>query len=363
MDSDDANLRISDADRAHVSQLLERAVGQGMLTLDEFSERIGSVLAARTRGDLRTVLADLPDMDVPPAVMAGPADGELLRGRMSSISRRGQWTVQSHIRLNTRMCDTRLDFTSATLQSRTVVLDIDDYFSSTDLALPDGATADLTGVETTAGSIAVNVPHGPRSERLHLVVRGRVRFGTVTARYPFGRVFRRTRLATILPGRCGDFGNHTVRALRQVEPGEAQHFPAEQRNRVLPFAVNLEYLAVGVERPAVHLDGDLPTDECEVHLVAADGMVRRPTCESGVAKHPYEYSLGFRARSVLCGPQQAARGGRTMSAFVAQVRPPELRELDVPLQGSVRQLRSPAASDRGFDDRILGRKLRASARS
>lgn len=191
MDSDDANLRISDADRAHVSHLLERAVGQGMLTLDEFSERIDSVLAARTRGDLRTVLADLPNMDVPPAATAGHAESELLRGRMSSISRRGQWTVPSCVRLNTRMCDTKLDFTNATLQSPSVVLDIDDYFSSTDLILPDGATADLTGVETTAGSLTVKVPHGPRSPRLHVVVRGRVRFGTVTARYPFGQVFRR----------------------------------------------------------------------------------------------------------------------------------------------------------------------------
>lgn len=188
MDSDDLNLRVSDADRAEVSQLLERAVGQGMITLDEFSERVDTVLAARTRGDLRAVVADLPDMDVP---SAGPADGELLRGRMSSISRRGQWTVPSRIRLNTRMCDTTLDFSGAALKSPTVVLDIDDYFSSTELILPDGATADLTGVETFAGSTTVKVPFGPRSERLHLVVRGRVRFGSVTARYPFGQVFRR----------------------------------------------------------------------------------------------------------------------------------------------------------------------------
>ncbi|MGV0790237.1 DUF1707 SHOCT-like domain-containing protein [Mycolicibacterium sp. XJ1819] len=183
MDRSDANLRVSDADRTHVSQQLERAVGQGMLTLDEFSERIDAVLAARTRGDLRAVLADLP---VPPQ-----ADGELLRGRMTSISRRGEWTVPSRLRLNTRMCDNTLDFTNATLRSDTVVVDIDDYFSTTDLILPDGATADLTGVETVAGSVTLKVPHGPRSQRLHLVVRGRVRFGSVTARYAFGRALRR----------------------------------------------------------------------------------------------------------------------------------------------------------------------------
>lgn len=191
MDSSDANLRVSDADRAHVSQLLERAVGQGLLTLDEFSERIDTVLSARTRADLRAVLADLPDTDVPPPTAAAPTDGEVLRGRMSSISRRGPWAVPSHLRLNTRICDTTLDFSNATLQHPTVVLDIDDYCSATELILPDGATADLDEVETVAGSTTVKVPHGPRSERLHLVVRGRVRFGAVTARYSFGRVWRR----------------------------------------------------------------------------------------------------------------------------------------------------------------------------
>lgn len=191
MESDDANLRVSDVDRAHVSRLLERAVGHGMLTLDEFSERVDLALAARTRGDLRAVLADLPDMDVPPLTTSTPADNPQLRGRMSSITRRGQWTVPSHMHLNSRMCDTTLDFTSASLRQPTVVLDIDDYCSSTDLILPDGATADLDGIETLAGSTTVKVPRGPRSDRLHLVVRGKVRFGSVTARYSFGRAWRR----------------------------------------------------------------------------------------------------------------------------------------------------------------------------
>ncbi|MGV0716249.1 DUF1707 domain-containing protein [Mycolicibacterium sp. XJ662] len=186
MDSGDANLRVSDADRAHARQLLEHAVGQGLLTLDEFSERLDTVLTARTRGELGAVLADLPQSPSAP-----PGSGEVVRGRMSTITRRGQWTVPSHLRLHTRMCDTTLDFTSATLPSPSVVLDIDDYFSSTELILPDGATADLNGVDTFGGSATLKVPYGPRSAQLHLVVRGRVRFGSVTARYSYGRVWRR----------------------------------------------------------------------------------------------------------------------------------------------------------------------------
>jgi Domain of unknown function (DUF1707) len=182
-------LRVSDADRAHVSQLLERAAGQGMISLDEFSERIDLTLAARTRGELGAVVADLPDMTLEHPTT--PAVSEQLRGRMSTVSRRGQWTVPPRLVLNTRMSETTLDFSNATLRSTTVFVDIDDYCSTTNLVLPDGATADLNGVETFAGSTTVKVPHGPPSGRLHLVVRGRVRFGSVTARYPFGAALRR----------------------------------------------------------------------------------------------------------------------------------------------------------------------------
>jgi Domain of unknown function (DUF1707) len=185
------DLRVSDADRAHVSQLLERAVGQGMLTLDEFSERIDLTLAARTRGELGAVVADLPGVDLVHPEPTPPTVGEQLRGRMSTVSRRGPWTVPPRLALNTRMCETTLDFCNATLQAATVVLDIDDYFSTTNLILPDGSTADLNGVETFAGSTTTKVSHGPSSEGLHLVVKGRVRFGSVTARYPFGTALRR----------------------------------------------------------------------------------------------------------------------------------------------------------------------------
>jgi hypothetical protein len=191
MDSRNSDLRVSDADRAHVSQLLEQAVGQGMLTLDEFSDRIDLTLAARTRGELDAVLADLPGMELVQATASMPAVSEQLRGRMSTVARRGQWTVPPRLALNTRMCDTTLDFSNATLQGTSVLLEIDDYCSTTDLILPAGATADLNGVDTFAGSVTVKVPHGPSSERLHLVVRGRVRFGSVTARYSFGTAVRR----------------------------------------------------------------------------------------------------------------------------------------------------------------------------
>ena len=188
------HLRVSNADRAHVSGLLERAVADGMITLDEFADRTDAALAARTRGELRAVLVDLPDMDLHAAhapVARSSAQPEALGGWMTSIVRRGPWTVAPVINLNTRMCSTTLDFTSAVLPGPVVEVNIDDYLSSTELIVPAGATADLNGVEAIAGSATVKVRNLPQPDQLHVIVRGKVRMGSVSVRHPFGSWLRR----------------------------------------------------------------------------------------------------------------------------------------------------------------------------
>ncbi|MBM4602617.1 DUF1707 domain-containing protein, partial [Rhodococcus hoagii] len=73
------DLRVSDAEREHVGALLQRAVGQGMLSLGEFTERMDTALAAKTRGELNAVLVDLPGMQIDPGYVAGgyPVPGQI----------------------------------------------------------------------------------------------------------------------------------------------------------------------------------------------------------------------------------------------------------------------------------------------
>ncbi len=59
--------RVADADRDRTVTQLRENVVEGRLTLDEFSERVGLALAARTRGDLDAVMADLPQVPRAPA--------------------------------------------------------------------------------------------------------------------------------------------------------------------------------------------------------------------------------------------------------------------------------------------------------
>jgi capsid protein len=52
-------LLISDAEREHGITLLRDAVVDGRLTLEEFSERVGSAQVVRTEPELAALLADL----------------------------------------------------------------------------------------------------------------------------------------------------------------------------------------------------------------------------------------------------------------------------------------------------------------
>jgi hypothetical protein len=62
-----AEMRASDADRDAVLSELSEHFQEGRLTAEEFDERAGQALAARTHGELRNLLRDLPAATSSPA--------------------------------------------------------------------------------------------------------------------------------------------------------------------------------------------------------------------------------------------------------------------------------------------------------
>ena len=55
-----ANVRVSDAERNRVIEVLKQHAAEGRLTLEEFEARVDEALVARTGTDLRLVLRELP---------------------------------------------------------------------------------------------------------------------------------------------------------------------------------------------------------------------------------------------------------------------------------------------------------------
>ena len=68
----DDRIRISDADRDRVTARLREHFAEGRLSREELDERLSAALSAKTFGDLRRVMADLPG-PAPAPVPAAPA--------------------------------------------------------------------------------------------------------------------------------------------------------------------------------------------------------------------------------------------------------------------------------------------------
>jgi hypothetical protein len=69
----DQRLRVSDAERNEVAELLAKHYADGRLDQGEFDDRVTTAMAAKTRGDLMGLFDDLPDSDSTPG--AGPTAG------------------------------------------------------------------------------------------------------------------------------------------------------------------------------------------------------------------------------------------------------------------------------------------------
>ena len=59
----DQHIRVSDAERSAVAELLGQHYADGRLDQAEFDERVGRTMAAKTRGDLAGLFDDLPETE------------------------------------------------------------------------------------------------------------------------------------------------------------------------------------------------------------------------------------------------------------------------------------------------------------
>jgi hypothetical protein len=69
----DDSIRVSDADRDHVTAQLRDHFAAGRITPGELDERLSTALNAKTFGDLRRIMADLPGPVAAPLGAASPA--------------------------------------------------------------------------------------------------------------------------------------------------------------------------------------------------------------------------------------------------------------------------------------------------
>lgn len=188
-DDPSLSLRASDADREHVAQQLGRAFAEGRLSTEEHSERLEAVYAAKTMGELRPLLADLPvefaPPTSPPAGAAVPLSaGDPVVAIFGEAKRTGRWLVRSGLNAKAVFGEVELDLTEAVLEQREITIFASAVFGEIVIRVPDGVVVHDEG-SSVFGSRTLSVGPaqvGPETPVVH--VRGFALFGSVKAKRP-----------------------------------------------------------------------------------------------------------------------------------------------------------------------------------
>jgi hypothetical protein len=201
----DRDLRVSDAEREHVVGVLQKAIGGGMLDLDEFTQRTDIALAARTRGELNAVLADLPGLVhrdavrqpahgsyFPPPAFAGMMPGQPLElsAKYSSLTRSGPWVVPPAMVVRNKYGAIKLDFTEAQVQHQFVYVELDAKWGSVEIIIPEHSSVDLNAItDIKFGSLDDKTRSNGLASSTRYVLSGRVHGGSLVVRHPRSRFF------------------------------------------------------------------------------------------------------------------------------------------------------------------------------
>jgi hypothetical protein len=191
---DRGQLRVSDAEREHVLEVLKQALHRGMLDVGEFDERSATAARAQVRRELNGVLIDLPVRRLPERDDPAPAAADDVlefNGWFSSMKRSGEWHVPPKIVLRPRAGSVELDFTAARIDHPRVEIELDVAGGSVELRLPENASASLDGVTATVGSVEDHRRGPDRQGTPHFALTGQVRWGSVEVRGPRRGLFSR----------------------------------------------------------------------------------------------------------------------------------------------------------------------------
>jgi class 3 adenylate cyclase len=161
-------VRISDAERNGAVEFLRHHCGEGRLTLDEFSDRVGLVFEAATSADLEAVTHDLPPILMPSAEPAVPT----ARRRVSRFTfacmgggqRRGRWRLEGHHLVVAFLGGSQIDLRGAEIVGDEVTITVIAFMGGAQVIVPEGIAVEVSGAAFMGGkSTKVNedVPRIP----------------------------------------------------------------------------------------------------------------------------------------------------------------------------------------------------------
>jgi hypothetical protein len=160
MAEDPSQLRISDAERHQVAEILREAAGEGRLDLDELDSRLEATYAARTYADLVPITLDLPShaRQVPPVraaagsalVVPGPERSRHF-AVLSGFDRRGVWTVPEHLTVVAFWGGAELDLRQARFAAQECVITVHAVMGGATVIVPPHVNVVMEGTGIMGG--------------------------------------------------------------------------------------------------------------------------------------------------------------------------------------------------------------------
>jgi hypothetical protein len=145
-------LRVSDAEREATVVRLREAGGEGRLTLEELAERVERADAARTRGDLDALTADLPVSSGATVVPDTPRkERRWVVAIMGGEQRKGRWRPSRRTNAVAIMGGVDIDLREAELADGAEILAVP-VMGAVTIIVPDGVSVEMSGFALMGGN-------------------------------------------------------------------------------------------------------------------------------------------------------------------------------------------------------------------
>lgn len=186
--------RVSDLEREEVADILRDAAGEGRLSYTELEDRLETLYASKTYGELVELTADLPNG---PRAQTVPAttpqyggalveSGPVINVFMSESKRTGSWLVPQRQEINAVLGDVTLDYTEAQIPFDEVHIDVKSILADVKIRVPQNAIVLLDSnpilgsvSEQEAGLKAVPDPNSRPAEPKRFHIRGTAILGEI----------------------------------------------------------------------------------------------------------------------------------------------------------------------------------------
>lgn len=166
---------ISEDDRDTAVRRLQEAYTEGHLSHEDLDERLHEVLTARTRGDLVSPLASLPEEKAVTTSTIAAAGGR--------IRRRGAWRVPRILKVESAFGSVSLDLSRAVIEHAVVDIELQLGTGKARITVPRDAIVDVEGLHTGWKDTRYKARRRSRLSGPRIRISGTMGFGRLKIRH------------------------------------------------------------------------------------------------------------------------------------------------------------------------------------